>query len=250
MASKWGSHVSRMAAAAILLMMVSPAFAQWTGKGQLGVALSTGNGDSMNANMRINVSHTKGDWERNIGFTGVYESDDDETTSQLLEIEGDGRRTFNARDFWFSGVRYQDDRFSGFRYQGTLSSGFGRRFIDTDKTNLTGRLGVGFKFSETRDAIDPGTGLLVYGDTENSLAGVAGLDWKYQANGTTTVYNNFYIEAASQNTFVRNEVGVSVTMTSRLALALAYTVRHNTDPPVSYDSTETLLTANVVYEVK
>jgi putative salt-induced outer membrane protein YdiY len=39
-------------------------------------------------------------------------------------------------------------------------------------------------------------------------------------------------------------------MTSRLALALAYTVRHNTDPPVSYDNTETLLTANVVYEVK
>jgi putative salt-induced outer membrane protein len=244
------SRLLHCVAVGILLVAASPAFAQWTGKGQLGVALSTGNGDSLNANASVTARHVAGQWEKNISFTGVYESDDETTTSQLWEVDVDARHTFNERDFWFGGGRYQADRFSGFRYQGTLSTGVGRRFINSDITTLTGRIGVGYKFSETRDAIDPDTGLPVAGSVENSLAAVVGLDWRHRLNDSTSVFNNFYVELASQNSFLRNEVGVSVTMTARLALAVAYTIRHNTDPPVSYDTTETMLTANLVYEVK
>jgi putative salt-induced outer membrane protein len=35
-----------------------------------------------------------------------------------------------------------------------------------------------------------------------------------------------------------------------LALALGYTVRHNTDPPVGFEKTDTLTTINLVYEMK
>lgn len=250
MVSRWNFRVIRIAAAAVLLLPAAPALAQWTGKGQLGVALTTGNGDSMNANMKIAVKHVAGNWEQNLGFVGVYESNDETTTSQLWEIEGDARYTFNTRDFGFGGFRYQDDRFSGFRYQGTVSAGLGRRFIESDRTKLTGRIGTGVKFSETRSAIDPGTGVPAPGGVNNSIAAVGGLDWEHKVTDTTTVYNNLFIESASQNTFARNELGLSVSMTTRLALALALTIRHNTDPPVSFDRTETLLTANIVYEVK
>lgn len=250
MVSTWGSRLIRLAAAAALLLPVSPAFAQWTGKGQLGLALSTGNGDSMNLNARAEVKHTVDEWQRRLAISAVYESDDDESTSQMFEVEGDSRYSFNPRDFWFGSFRYQNDRFSGFRYQATIAGGIGHRFIDTDRTKLTGQFGLGFKATETRDAIDPATQLLVLGAKTDSIAAVGGLDWEHKVTDTTTVYNNFAFEAAKQNNFVRNETGVSVAMTSRLALAVAYTVRYNTDPPVGYDKTETLLTANVVYEVK
>jgi putative salt-induced outer membrane protein len=245
-----GSRLLHGAATAILLLAASPVFAQWTGKGQVGVALTTGNGDSLNANAKVNARHVAGDWEQNLGFTGVYASDDDRATSQMWEVEGDARYNFNARTFWFGGARYQDDRFSGFKYQGSVSGGIGRRFIDSDRTKLAGRIGLGYKFDETRDTLDPVTGLLLPGTTNSSLAGVAGLDWDFKVTDTTRLYDYFYVEAGSHNTFFRNEVGVAVSMTSRLALALAYTVRHNTDPPIGFDRTETLLTANLVYEVK
>jgi putative salt-induced outer membrane protein len=250
MVSTWGSRLIRIAAAAALFLTVSPAFAQWTGKGQLGVALSTGNGDSLNANARAEVKHTVGNWQRRLAISALYESDDDESTSQMFELEGDSRYSFNPRDFWFGSFRYQNDRFSGFRYQATIAGGVGRRFIDTDRTKLTGQIGLGFKATETRDAFDPATQLLVPGAKTDSIAAVGGLDWEHKITDTTTFYNNLAFEAAQQNNFVRNETGVSVAMTSRLALAVAYTVRYNTDPPVGYDKTETLLTANVVYEVK
>lgn len=234
----------------LLLLPVSPAFAQWTGKGQLGAALSTGNGDSLNANAKAEIKLTVDEWEHRLGFAIEYESDDRRSTSQRFELDGDSRYSFSPRGFWFGGFRYQDDRFSGFRYQATVAGGIGHRFIDSDRTKLNGHVGLGYKATETRDAIDPNTQLLVPGSKNDSLAAVGGLDWEHQVSESTKVYNNFAFEAARQNNFVRNEIGVSVAMTSRLALAVAYTFRHNTDPPVGYDKTETLLTVNIVYEVK
>jgi putative salt-induced outer membrane protein len=250
MVSTWGSRLIRLAAAAALLFSVSPAFAQWTGKGQLGAALSTGNGDSLTVNARAEVKHKVDNWQRRLAVSVQYEADDAESTSQMFEMEGDSRYSFNPRDFWFGSFRYQNDRFSGFRYQATIAGGIGHRFIDSDRTKLTGQFGLGFKSTETRDAVDPATQLLVPGGKTDSIAAVGGLDWEFKITDTTTVYNYLAFEAAKQNNFTRNETGVSVAMTSRLALSVAYTVRYNTDPPVGYDNTETLLTANVVYEVK
>ena len=39
-------------------------------------------------------------------------------------------------------------------------------------------------------------------------------------------------------------------MTSKLALAVAFQVRHNTSPPAAFQKTDTLTTVNVVYELK
>jgi putative salt-induced outer membrane protein len=39
-------------------------------------------------------------------------------------------------------------------------------------------------------------------------------------------------------------------MTDVLALAVGYSVRHNTDLPVGFENTDTLTTINLVYELK
>ena len=155
------------------------------------------------------------------------------------------------RDFWFGGFRYQDDRFSGFRYQATIAVGIGHRFIDSDRTKLNGDSSAWVtrpRRPATRSIRLRSCWFPVRRTTRSRQSAV--LTGSTRSATSTKVYNNFAFEAARQNNFVRNEVGVSVAMTSRLALAVAYTVRYNTDPPVGYDKTETLLTVNIVYEVK
>jgi putative salt-induced outer membrane protein len=39
-------------------------------------------------------------------------------------------------------------------------------------------------------------------------------------------------------------------MTDVLALAVGFSVRHSTDPPFGFEETDTLTTANLVYELK
>lgn len=38
-------------------------------------------------------------------------------------------------------------------------------------------------------------------------------------------------------------------MNTRLALAVGYAVRHNTDPSEGFEETDTLTTVNLVYEI-
>jgi putative salt-induced outer membrane protein YdiY len=45
-------------------------------------------------------------------------------------------------------------------------------------------------------------------------------------------------------------LAVTVTMTDKLALSLAYTVRHNTKPPVGLEKTDQLTTINLVYVIR
>jgi putative salt-induced outer membrane protein YdiY len=39
-------------------------------------------------------------------------------------------------------------------------------------------------------------------------------------------------------------------MTDKLALSVAYTVRHNTEPPTGLEKTDQLTTLNLVYMIK
>jgi putative salt-induced outer membrane protein len=232
------------AIALLLALPALPAMAQWTGKGEAGVAIASGNTDTKSANVKLGIGKKAGAWEHSAGLAGVYVSDSVGTTAQRWEVAGQSHFNFNPRDYWYGGLRYEDDRFSGFKYQAIASTGVGRKFIDNDTTKFTGQVGIGYKFFETR-----GT-LLVPGKSDSSVAGVAGADYTHKFNASTSFFDHANIEASSGNTFFQNELGVAVKMSDRMALALAYAVRYNTDPPALFKKTDTLTTINLVYEVK
>lgn len=231
-----------------LLLPVAPAFAQWTGKGEVGIAVASGNTETESGNAKLQAKRQVESWEHEMGFAGNYVSDNIGTTAQRFEVFGQSRHEFSPRTFWYGGMRYEDDRFSGFDYQGTVSTGFGRKLLDSEATKLSGQLGIGYKITETRDTIGQGT--LIPGQREDSAALVGSLDFSHQLTETTRLFDKFGLEAAEDNTFLQNEIGVAVKMTDRIALAVAYAVRHNTDPPAGFKKTDTLTTLNLVYEVK
>jgi putative salt-induced outer membrane protein len=221
-----------------------PAMAQWTGKGEAGVAIASGNTDTKSANARVAVGYKSDAWEDSATLAGNYVRTDGLTTARRWELGAQTRYNFGAHTFWFGAGRYEQDRFSGFDHQGVISTGVGRKFIDSDTTHLAGQVGVGFKFFETIAT------LAAPASKETELGGVASLNFDHQLTKTTTVYDKFGAEFTSDNNFLQNELGLTVKMTDRLALSLAYAVRHNTDPPVGFKKTDTLSTLNLVYEVK
>jgi putative salt-induced outer membrane protein len=227
--------------AAATLLVALPAAAQWTGKGEAGVALASGNSDSRTANARVSAAYKRDAWEHTFGLGGLYVRSEGATTARRWEAGAQTRFEFSASNFWYGGARYEEDRFSGFDHQGLVTTGVGRRFIDNDNTKLLGQVGAGYKFWET---------LAAPPDKDSSLTGVASLEYSHKLTATTSVFDKFGGEFSSGNNFLQNEVGIAVKMTDRVALALAYAVRHNTNPPVGFEKTDTLTTANLVYEIK
>jgi putative salt-induced outer membrane protein len=50
---------------------------------------------------------------------------------------------------------------------------------------------------------------------------------------TTSILEKFLVEAGSQNTFLQNDLALQVKINTRLALAVGYSVRDNTNPPTA-----------------
>lgn len=238
-------------ALASALGAAAPAQADWTGKGEAGLVLSSGNTETETANARLNLAREKGHWKNQFGLAGLYASDDVGATAQRWEVFGQSDYNFTPKDFWFGAARYEQDEFSGFEYQATVSAGLGRKFINTDVTRFIGTAGVGYKFLETRDAFDEVTGVLLEeGEADREGVFRATLDFDHKFTQTTAAIDKFIVEAGADNTFVQNDIALQVKMNAVLALSVGYSVRHNTDPPIGFEKTDTLTTVNLVYEIK
>jgi putative salt-induced outer membrane protein len=228
----------------------SPAMADWTGKAEAGLVLASGNTEAESANAKFQLANEVGQWKHQFGAAALYASDDVGTTAQRWDAFAQGDYNFSPRTFWFGAARYEDDRFSGFEFQATLSTGLGRKFIDSDRTKFVGTAGVGYKVFETRDAFDD-TGVLIEpGSRESEIVFRGTLDYGHDFTETTSIVDKFIVEAGADNTYLQNDIALQVKMTDVLALAVGYTVKHNTDPPVGFEKTDTLTTVNLVYELK
>jgi putative salt-induced outer membrane protein len=247
-------RVSNLAAAAALLVPLfafSPAHADWSGEGEAGLVIATGNTETKSANAKLQLANEVGKWKHQFGGAALYSSSDEEgTTANRWEAFEQSDYNFSPRSFWFGAARYEDDDFSGFVYQAIVSAGLGRKFIDTDVTKFVGTAGVGYKVFETRDAFDAAGVLIEPGDTDSEVEFRGTLDYDHKLTATTSVLDKFIVEAGSNNTFVQNDIALQVKVTDVLALAVGYAVRHNTDPPVGFEKTDTLTTINLVYEMK
>lgn len=247
-------RVSILAASGALLVPlfgISPAHADWTGEGEAGLVIASGNTETETANAKLQFASEIDKWKHEFGGSALYASSEpDGTTAQRWEAFEQSDYNFSPRTFWFGAFRYEDDEFSGFESQAIASTGIGRKFIDTDVTKFTGTAGVGYKFFETRDAFDDAGVLLEPGDTDSEVVFRGTLDYDHELTATTSLLNEFVVEAGADNTFVQNDVSLQVKMTDLLALAVGYSVRHNTDPPVGFEETDTLTTINLVYEIK
>ena len=230
------------AAIIALFAFALPAAAQWTGKGEAGLAIASCNSDTKTANAKVAIGRKIANWEHSAGLAGLYVRNDGDTTAKRWETFLQTHYNFGGgKTFWFGGTRYEKDRFSGFDHQGVFATGMGHKFIDTEATRLSGQAGVGYKFWEV---------IGTPSDKDSSVVGTAGLDFRHQLTGTTSVFNKFGAEVASDNNFLQDELGFAVKVSDRIALSLGYAVRHNTDPPAGFRKTDTLSTVNLVYEVK
>ena len=231
-------------------LAAASAHADWTGKGEAGLVISSGNSETKTANAKVAAAREDGNWKNAFGLAGLYASDDVGTTADRWEALTQSDYNFSPKTFWFGAARYEQDEFSGFEYQAILSTGMGRKFIDTDTTKFVGTLGVGYKIIETRDAFDDAGTLVTPGErqTDGILRGTH--DYDHKLTTTTTVINKFIVEAGDDNTYLQNELSLQVKIMEALALAVGYAVRHNTDPPFGFEKTDTLTTVNLVYELK
>lgn len=210
----------------------------WSGSGQLGITYASGNADTDSINAALTLAKEVDKWLHEIGVTALRATNNDVKTAERYTLNAKSGYKFSENDYVYGAYRHDLDQFSGFDYTQTLSAGWGHIFVNTEESKLISELGIGYKV----EAFD-------IDRSENSGAVVTGkLDYMRQLTDTTTFENVLYVEAGDDNTFAQNDLGVSFKVSNDFAVKLAHQWRHNTDVAPGKEKTDTLFSANLVYD--
>ena len=235
------------------ILMSTAAQAQWTGKAELGVLLSDGNTESKSANAKLDLTHEADQWKHNIYAAALYGESAEFQNAERYEVRYQADRKITDRFSWFVGVRGEEDRFSGFAYQATLSTGASYKFVDNPTTKFDGSVGAGYRILQPQVLIKTDAGQVlerIKGEEQGDPVATLGSNFEHSFTESTKITNKFLSEIGSENTSVQDDIALQVSMSDALALAVGIGVRYNSDPPPLAESTDTLFTVNLVYNIK
>ena len=225
-----------------------------TGGGELGFAAASGNSNTESFNGRLDLTYADGGaWRHSASLFGLHSRSEYARTNDDGSIVRDTRTTANRytvnansaylmddRGTLNTALRHEEDDFGTYSRQHSLSLSYGNRVIENERAHLDLQVGPGYR--RAYDTVD--------GRTESSFIGRGLIDMRYALSENTEIVNKLLVESGEYNTFAQNDLGVSVTMNSHLALKAGWQARHNSDVAEDIKKTDTLTTMNVVYRFK
>lgn len=243
----------------------------WSGSGEAGLAIASGNTKSQNLNAKLDIKFNDEQWKddfyllalrnkANVTTATIDSSTTPATVKNITTYELTANRyeagasagyKLDDRSYIVGAARYEHDNFSPYTYQYIASIGYGYQFLKNAVDELSAEAGVGYKVIQPKSYIllpvDPKTPAVLFKPDSDGNAVFRGkVDFKHNFNANTAFIDTFVVEAGSGNTFFQNDAGIAVKMSDKLALKAAWQVRHNTDVVVG-KNTDQLLTTNLVY---
>lgn len=214
-----------------------PAVADWTGSGELGLVFARGNSDTETINAKLALTYTYERWSNDTELSYLRSENDGSLDASRFLASNITRYEMNERNYLIGSARYDEDRFSSFEYQASAALGWGYHILTGETHVLSVEAGPGVRFTESRDT----------GDSDTDVIGRGALNYLWNVSETAKLENRFLIETGASNTFLENDLALTVAISGALSLKTGVAVRHNTDVDPGRDNTDVLSTVNLVY---
>lgn len=227
-----------LALALLSTLAVTAQAGGWSGAGELGLVISSGNADASTVNAKLGLKKEDASWLYEGSILALRAEGGDEVTAERWEVAAKAGLKLNDSSFMYASYRHEDDNFAPFERQTTMAVGYGRQVIKSEATQLSFEAGPGYKW------VDPESSQF---NSQGELVLRGNMDFKHAFNASTSLYDTLLVESGSDNSFVQNDIGVQVMMSERLALKSGLLVRHNTDVVAPTRKTDTLTTINLAY---
>jgi putative salt-induced outer membrane protein len=211
----------------------------WDGSGEFGFVNTTGNTETVALNMRLNFTRTGPRWRHRFTGTAMTTSEDGDKDNERYTVEVQSDRKISDKSWLFGAFRWDADKFGSYDPQVSLSAGYGRQLMQSERHELRGEIGGGYrKITETVSRFS----------SSEAIVRFLLDDW-WQIFDSTRWTNRLLIETGASNTYTQFNTGLSVSMTDRFAVKLGFEARNNTKiPPGDSEHTDTITTANLVYD--
>jgi putative salt-induced outer membrane protein len=202
----------------------------------LGYLATSGNSNSENLSLNFGGDYYGEIWHHLLKGRAVRASTSGVTTAEAYGLSWQSERDFGEKSYLFGRMAWDQDKFSGYDQQIREVVGYGRHFIDSDRHQLNGEAGVGFRQSDLRD-----------GTSEDKSISRLSVDYAFQLSDTAEFKQLLGIESGSDNTYVETVTSLSADVMSNLAIVLSYTVKRNSDVPVGTVKKDTFTAVSLEY---
>ena len=251
------SQYLKLAAFAGAMTLALPAHAQddansdgWSGEGSLSAGATTGNTETTDIGLGIDVAREINVWKVGLKASADYGETDGEETKNRIFLGTNVDRQINDKLFGFGQLSYERDEFSGFESRTFIGGGLGYEILGGDATNWTVRGGPGLKIDEIEQGLDTSTvppTVVSEARTEESLGATLESNFSHLFNENVTFTNDSTVLYADTSTQIGNVTALTASLTNTLSARVSFEVRHDTDPVEGFEDTDTISRVSLVY---
>jgi putative salt-induced outer membrane protein len=212
----------------------------WTGEAGLSFVATGGNSDSETLGLNFTVERKPTPWGVVFGASFIRAEQEGELTAERYTGFVRGNRRLGERWELFARATGEQDQFAGFDLRGVIDAGATYKALLGPTHTLSFDGGLAWT---TEDYIEG------QGADNDYFGAVLGLDyaWAFSANASLGQIVDYFPNFDNTNDWrLVSETSLQASLTSLLALKLAYLIRYDNEPVPGFDDTDTTATASVV----
>jgi len=238
----------------------------WSGEGNLGAGITTGNTDTVDVGIGLKLAKEFGPWK--VALDGGYDFGqvDGVDNRNRWYVGAQGQRDFTDRVYGFADVSYEEDQFSGFDSRLFVGVGAGYHIFKEKPLTWSVEAAPGYRRSQVADVVIPGTDAVIDagppeviiapaiaevivtpGFTANDFAVRGSSRFAYDFNDKVTFTNDTDVIWSDTSTQTINTAAVTAQLTEKISGRVSFEVRNDTNPPDGFVRTDTATRVSVVY---
>ena len=221
-------------------------FENWSGRGQVGAFLSTGNSETSGVTFSLALERTGIDWQHRLRGTMDYQRSNGRTSREQYLAAWEPRYQVGKALFAYGLAQYESDRLQGDSARYAVSGGIGYKVIDEANAQLSLKAGPAWRLTE-----------FVNGTDDSSFGGLAGIDFDWQlakalkltqdANLVADAGGQAAALVTSNNVSALLTTGLEAQVSSKVSTRLSYSIDYDSNPPPGTVSTDTMTRFTLVY---
>lgn len=239
------AEINAAAEAARIEKLSSQTFLEgWTGQGEAGGFVSTGNAEESGLALGLGLKKESLKWRHRVDAIADYRETEGVKTKERYFAGYEGNYKITDRLYAVGALSWEKDVFAGIDRRFAESLGIGYRVIDQKTLHLDVDASVAARQTEY---VRPQVSIPGKDYSESTIGGRLGgrLVWDINENTSLSEVAVAYIDSRSNT--LESTTALTTRLSGSLAARLSFNIRNESDPPLGREQTDTTTRASLVY---
>ena len=239
------AEINAAAEAARIEKLSSQTFLEgWTGQGEAGGFVSTGNAEESGLALGLGLKKESLKWRHRVDAIADYRETEGVKTKERYFAGYEGNYKITDRLYAVGALSWEKDVFAGIDRRFAESLGIGYRVIDQKTLHLDVDASVAARQTEY---VRPQVSIPGKDYSESTIGGRLGgrLVWDINENTSLSEVAVAYLDSRSNT--LESTTALTTRLSGSLAARLSFNIRNESDPPLGREQTDTTTRASLVY---